>query len=70
MQEKHKFCKDCKHCEWGRYFDSCKAIGPEHVDLIEGWEDFPTPQYMRRGESRCGQSGKLFEQKVAWYKFW
>lgn len=70
MQEKLKLCKDCKYFEMGRYIDKCKAMGPEQVDLVTGSEDYPMPHVMRGRESKCGQSGKLFEQKVAWYKFW
>ena len=70
MQEKPKLCKDCKHFEMSRNIDKCKAMGPEQVDVVYGWEDLPSCYFMRGRESKCGQSGKLFEQKVAWYKFW
>jgi hypothetical protein len=61
-----KLCKDCKHFGPIRFtpFDACHHEGA-HKEPVSG-RAFAT--FERTSMGNCGEKGKLFEQRVGFFK--
>ena len=59
MQEKPKFCKDCKHFTFARH---CKHPN-NGFDLVTGESRYEGADYNRKDDSLCGEAAKWFEIK-------
>ena len=59
MQDKPKFCKDCKHFTFTRH---CKHPN-NGFDLVTGELFYEGADYNRKDDSLCGEAAKWFEDK-------